>query len=411
MPVWPLPGRTGAALTLLAVLLAAFAVTVRGAVAAGSSGNPVSVTDIKGRTVLLPAAARRLAIDDSRVLLALSLIDPDPVSLLAAWPADIKRIGPETYRQFRDKFPAIAGVARIASSQDAFQAEAVLAAAPDVALFTAGRGGPSDTQIQDLQAAGVAVVFVDFISQPFQNLSPSLRLLGRVIGRELEAEAFVAFRDRQLDLIAARLRDAPAEPWPTVFLETHAGLSAECCSSSGRNDIGAYVRFAGGRNIGDDVLPGSAGRLNPEYVLERDPEVYIATGGPHLERAGGLVLGPGFSTTRARGALARMAGRPGISLLGAVRQGRVHGIAHQLLHSPLDLIAVTAFAHWLHPRLFAELDPQRTLDAFNTRFLPFVLEGTYWVDLADSAAADGTTPSAITCAKPCEQGSTRPRTP
>lgn len=317
--------------------------------------------------------------------MALLLIHPDPVSLLAAWPKDIKRIGPETYEEIRRRFPRIDEAGRVAAAQDAFQMEPVIAAAPDVALFTAGRG-PSDEQIRQLQSVGIAVVFVDFTSRPFENLSPSLRILGRVVGRDARAEEFLAFRQSHLDTIASRLKTAPGTAPTPVFFESHAGLSDECCTSPGRVDIGDYIRFTGGHNIGADVIPGNFGKLNLEYIITRDPAVYIATGGPHLEQAGGLVLGVGYGEERARAALAKVAARPGIAQLSAVRTGRVHGFAHQLLHSPLDLIAIDAMARWLHPALFADLDPQHTLDAFNTRFLPFPLMGTLWVDLKPATA-------------------------
>ena len=42
--------------------------------------------DLRGRPITLDKPATRLAIDDSRYLVALGLLHPDPVSLLVAWP-------------------------------------------------------------------------------------------------------------------------------------------------------------------------------------------------------------------------------------------------------------------------------------------------------------------------------------
>ena len=39
-----------------------------------------------------------------------------------------------------------------------------------------------------------------------------------------------------------------------------------------------------------------------------------------------------------------MSQRPGISLLSAVKRGDVHGLAHQLLNSPLDILAIEVLA-------------------------------------------------------------------
>jgi iron complex transport system substrate-binding protein len=224
------------------------------------------------------------------------------------------------------------------------------------------------------------VLFLDFFSQPFENLETSLRVLGQVTGRTGQAERFIEMRRSRLRRIVERLRGA-RPPRPNVFVEAHAGISEDCCNSPGKGNIGDYVELVGGHNIGADVLPGPTGRLNLEYVLSRDPDVYVATGGPHLERTGGLVLGEGYTPERARAALRAMAARRGIAELGAVRRGRTYGLSHQLLNSPLDILAVEVLAKWIHPELFADLDPGATLARINAEFLAVPLEGTYWVSL------------------------------
>lgn len=343
------------------------------------SAGRMTVTDVSGRRVEVPRDARRILIDDGRYLVALALIDPDPVRRLAAWPRDVDRIGTRMYEQYRARFPRLDNLARVPSSANEFSMERTLAVKPDVAVFTLGRG-PSAEQVQQLRKVGIPVVFIDFVSRPFQNLEPSLRILGQLVGRQAAADSFIAFRQERLELIADRLRANPPATTPTVFFEAHAGMSEDCCNSPGKGNVGDYITLVGGHNIGADVLPGAYGRLNIEYVLSRNPSVYIATGGPHLEKAGGLVVGPGYSVARARASLKAVSARPGVSLLPAVARGNVHGLSHQLLNSPLDILAIEALARWVHPSLFRDLDPQRTMAEINSRFLAVPLEGTYWVD-------------------------------
>ena len=50
--------------------------------------QPRTLTDVKGRTVTLPKDVKRLLIDDGRYLVALSLIHPNPASVLAGWPRE-----------------------------------------------------------------------------------------------------------------------------------------------------------------------------------------------------------------------------------------------------------------------------------------------------------------------------------
>lgn len=369
------------ALCRIAVLALAFTAVPQGRpTAEPQQATPLTVTDLRGRVVRLNAPVNRLLIDDGRFLVALSLIHSDPVSLLAAWPRDINRVGQQTYERYRTRFPRIESVPQVASSAETFSLERALAIRPDVAVFSLGQG-PNDDQLAQFDAAGIPVVFVDFFNKPFANQEPSLLLLGRLIGREAKAQEFVSFRRAHLDAIAKRVASIGSRPKPKVFLEAHAGMSADCCNSPGRGNVGDYINFVGGLNIGAAVIPGAFGKLNVEYVVSENPDLYVATGGPHLEKTGGFVVGPGYSVDRSRKSLSDMAARPVLSTLPAVRNGRVGGLSHQLLNSPVDLLAVEVLAKWIHPDLFADLDPDRTMSDLNTRFLAVPLEGPLWVSL------------------------------
>ncbi len=177
--------------------------------------------------------------------------------------------------------------------------ESVLAAAPDVAVVSAGTG-PSEEQVALLDAAGIPVVFIDFFVSPFENLEPSLRILGELMGSSAEAEDYIAFRAAHLDRIADSVARIADDRRPTVFLEAHAGMTTDCCNSVGAGNVGAYIDVVGGRNIGADLLLRAAGQISLEYVISCDPDIYIATGGPHLAQAGGLVLGAAQTPESAR---------------------------------------------------------------------------------------------------------------
>lgn len=360
-------------------LFLAFVLAAAALAGAPARADEIVVTDIAGREVRLDRPAGRILIDDGRYLVALALIHSDPVGLLSAWPKDVHRIGPEYYRQFAEKFPAIETLKQSASSAANFSVEQVLAAEPDLAIFSL-QSQPSADEIAQIERAGIPVAIIDFFNHPLENLEPGFRLLGAVTGRQEEAEAFIAFRRERMERVRERLA-ADAGPRPRVLLEPHAARTEECCPSPGKGNIGDYIALAGGDNIGADVISGITGTLNLEYVIEADPEVYIATGGPHMEGTGGLLIGPGYDAETTRATLSRVAARPGISGLSAVREGRVHGLAHQLLNSPLDVLTVETLATWIRPDLFSDVDPNQTLRLLNERFLAVPLTGTYWIDL------------------------------
>src|SRR5690606_25076668 len=55
------------------------------------------LVDLRGRPLGVTPPLSRLSVDDGRYLVALALIHPDPVSVLAAWSGDVHRISPEMY--------------------------------------------------------------------------------------------------------------------------------------------------------------------------------------------------------------------------------------------------------------------------------------------------------------------------
>ena len=362
--------RRGALLVLAFVLLAM----------AHPAMADIALKDVTGREVRLARPASRLLIDDGRFLIALSLIHPDPVSVLAAWPRDINRIGKRTFDAYKAKFPAIDSLAKVASSAGSLSVEQVVAARPDLAVFSLG-SQPSDEERARIEAAGIPVVVIDYFTHPLANLEPSLRLLGAATGRQAQAEDFLAFRRARIDAVRAKVEGLTDGERPRVFLEPHAAMTADCCNSPGRGNVGDIIEAVGGTNIGAAVIPRAFGKLNLEYVIAQDPQVYIATGGSHMEGTGGLLIGPEYSQERARETLARVVARPGFGGLAAVRDKRVHGLSHQMLNSPLDLFTVEILAKWIHPERFAGLDVGRTVEEVNARFLAVPVEGPNWIDL------------------------------
>lgn len=350
-----------------------------------AAAEPMIITDIAGRTVTIERPVKRILLGEGRQLLALALIHPDPVSILAGWPADLMRQDEETYARYRKKYPGIEDVAIVGQgSLDTFSIERALAVAPDVAVFSGGYGPSvkSTDIVSRLESAGVKVVFIDFIGKPLENTAPSLTILGKIVGREAEAEAYVAFYNLHRQRVEDRLAKAKPKA-PNVFMHAHAGLGA-CCNSPSRTTIGAFIDAAGGTNIAADVLSAPFGQLNLEYVLSIHPDIYIGTGGVHLVGKGGLVMGPGIDRRRSEETLADVVSAPGLSDVSAVRNGRVHGLWHIFNNNPTNFLAVEVLAKWFHPDLFADVDPNESLRELNERFLPVPMQGTYWVTLNPS---------------------------
>jgi len=96
---------------------------------------------------------------------------------------------------------------------------------------------------------------------------------------------------------------------------------------------------------------------------------------------GTLSIGPGVSEDEARETLARTIEAPALASIRAVQEKRVHGLWNFFNAIPLNIVAAEAFATWIRPDLFGDLDPKKSLDEINERFAAVPFEGSYWVDL------------------------------
>ncbi|MGE3149631.1 MAG: ABC transporter substrate-binding protein [Pseudorhodoplanes sp.] len=294
----------------------------------------------------------------------------------------MRRNDAATYELYRRKFPAIEQIPILGMANDGtLSAEKIIATKPDLAVLSLSvvPDAAASTLVQQLLAAEIPVVFTDFFVDPFVHTVPSIRLLGQVTGSEKQAEAYIAFYEDHMNRIASRLAQQRTAK-PKILVEAHAGM-AGCCFSPGRGNIGDYIAFAGGHSIAADVLPGPTGQLSLEYVIAQDPDVYVATGGPHLAAKGGFVVGPGIDDAMMQKSLSDVVRRPGITSLRAVRSGRAHGLFHNLLTTPLNILATEMLAKWINPTLFADLDVEKTKNEMNERFLAVPMQGTYWTTL------------------------------
>ncbi|MBB5695075.1 ABC transporter substrate-binding protein [Muricoccus pecuniae] len=346
--------------------------------------QPITLRDVAGREVVLPAPAKRLLLGEGRLISVLALLErEDPTRVVAGWMGEFHRLDPQGFAQLAARFPAAERIPVVgASSAETFSIESALTARPDLVVLGLDGHGPGKGSEAEAQfaRAGVPVVFVDFRQDPLNNTLPSIALLGKALGRDREAAEYVGFAREHAERIRARLAEArPTRP--AVLMELRAGGTRECCGSPGRGNLGGLIELAGGDNIGAGVVPGALGTLNLEYVVTRDPAVYVATGGANGEGTQPR-LGPGVTPEEARAALVRAVSRPGVSGLSGVKAGRAHALWHSFYDSPYNLLALEALARWLHPDLFADIDPAATLAEMNRRFLPSLpLEGTYWVSL------------------------------
>lgn len=212
----------------------------------------VSVVDDTGRSVQLERPAQRI----------ISLA-PHITEMLYDAGAGERVVAAVSYS---DHPPAARELPRV-GSYNRFDIERILAHDPD--LVVGWQSGNPDESLERLRQLGLPL----YITEPrsLESIASNLERLGRLAGTaETAAAAAQRFRQRYDRL---RERYSGREPL-TVFYEI---WSDPLMTVNGEHLISAVVRACGGRNVFAD-LPTIAPRISVEAVLQRNPEVIIASG-------------------------------------------------------------------------------------------------------------------------------------
>ncbi|MFD2262874.1 ABC transporter substrate-binding protein [Lacibacterium aquatile] len=346
--------------------------------------DTIELTDLAGRKVQIERPVQRIILGEGRYIPLLALLRPDnPVEGVVGMMSTLGYTDPGLEKQLFEKFPAARAIPLFGSgSGDSVSPEKIIALAPQVAIFGLGDHGPGARNaelMQLLERAGIKIVFIDFRQDPLQNTLPSIALLGELLGAQAKATDYIDFYSQRLALI--RERAAKATNRPRTFVQAHPGRF-ECCWGMADGMLGPIVGLVGGTNIADAAALGPTAQHSAEFLLTENPDVWIGTasGTPGEYQAGKtpVALGDGITPAMAADSLGRYLTAPEIKILGAVQKGRAHSIWHSFYNSPFNIVAIEAFAKWIQPELFADLDPQATLEQINSRYAPLKLQGTYF---------------------------------
>ncbi|WP_111412262.1 ABC transporter substrate-binding protein [Billgrantia lactosivorans] len=349
----------------------------------------ITVTDIAGREVTLEVPVERMILGEGRQVYLLGALQPeDPFAGVVGWREDFSQADPDSYARYAAQFPQLEDLPTFGGFKDGtFDVEQAASLAPDVILMNLEAKAATEDAAYDkkLEELGIPIVYVDFREDPLRHTIPSMRLLGQLLGEEEDAEAFIEFSEAQMARVTEVIEsEIDADERPSVFIDRAGGYSDDCCMSFGPGNFGEYVELAGGDNIAKDIIPTTFGTLNPEQIIAANPEHVVVTGGSwdaYVPGGAWVGVGPGADLDSAHAKLEALTERTAMSGIEAVEKDNFHAIWHQFYNNPYYFVAVQQLAKWFHPELFADLDPEATMQELHERFLPVGYEPGYWVSL------------------------------
>lgn len=340
----------------------------------------VRVTDVLGRTVILPKPAERVMLgfyfEDFLAIAGSGAVDKLRAVSLFYW----QGYRPKQYEAYLAALPKIATLIDVGDVDNStLSAEKIVAARPDVAILAASQYQYLGAAAATIEAVGVPIVVVDYNAQTVEKHVASTLAIGQVMGTEDRARRLADdYRAKVADTLA-RVRSANAAK-KRVYIELGQKGPAEADNSYGRGMWAGVLDLAGGLNIAAGQI-ANFGPLSPEYVLSARPDAIFIAGSEWATRPNAVLLGFGIDPALTRARLRPYLDRPGWANLPAVRDGQVYAIYHGGTRTLSDTVYLRFIAKVLYPDAFRDVDPQAELAAYYAQNLPVRSDGTFMLRL------------------------------
>lgn len=345
-----------------------------------SEGETIEVTDMKGRTVTLPANVQRVVVTfNMEEYFAVS--GDTGIDKLVGWSHKYwEGRRQDAYDAFTAVYPQLAEIPDVGYNGD-ISIEAIISLQPDVVLAssTGANYNALEPAFDSLHEAGIECVFFDFHAQTVEKHTESVKLLGKILGQEERADEIAAFYADQMAVISERLGNLTDEERPRVYMEFSMGPD-QYGGTWSEQMWGALIRECGGTNIAAG-MEGASVEIAPEQVISSNPEVIIFTCSPREDVSDNVVLGYGADEALARDHLEAYKNREGWADLDAVKNGNLGALYHDLSRHIFDFAGAQFLAKQIHPELFEDISPEENLAEFFNKYMPVELDGVWTLSI------------------------------
>lgn len=351
--------------------------TVSTTASAGETNSgTMEVTDLKGRTVTLPANIERVVVTFN-LEEYLAVTGEAGVDKLVGWSHKYwKGRRDDAYNAYTKALPTLESIPDVGYNGD-ISIEAIISLQPDVVLASATGANYNalEPAFDLLHQAGIEVVFFNFHKQTIETHQQSIQLIGKVMGQEERAAELARLYEEQMNLVYDRLKDLADEDRPSVYMEFSRGPSV-IGNSWSEQMWGAQIRECGGVNIAAGQ-EGASVDVPAEQVLAANPDFIIMSGCLQSDDTDNVVMGYGADRELAREHLEAYKSRDGWSSLNAVKNNNMGAIYHDLSRHIFDFAGAQFLAKTLHPDLFPDIDPEANLAKFFSDYMPVELDGVW----------------------------------
>lgn len=329
----------------IVIFVMVFAVLVFHESLALSSDSFITVTDMAGRIVKVPARPRGIVCVGPGTLRLITYLQA--TDKVAAIESGFEKDDP-TGRPYRMAHPELSLLPAMgqASSSPQPDPEAILNARPDIIFISYAEGRVTDGLAEKTGIPVIVLSYGDLASFSSEQLFGSLRLAGRLLDKTSRAEAVIRFIKDCEDDLRGRAEKIPDERRPKVYVGglgfrgTHGITSTEY----------SYPAFEllHARNVAAE--PGKKGHIfiDREKLLEWDPDIIFIDGGGIEIVRDDYKKDPKY-----------------YEFLTAVRNGDVYGLfPYNYYTTNIDTALVDAYfvGKTIYPESFADISIEKKAD-------------------------------------------------
>ncbi|PLR77324.1 ABC transporter substrate-binding protein [Bacillus sp. V3-13] len=166
-----------------------------------------------------------------------------------------------------------------------FNVEKIVSLDPDLVLAHASSAHNSETGLQQLKDAGIAVLVVNDATS-FDKVYDSIEMIGTATGESDEADRIIKDMKDRINQIKEKAADIPEADRKTVYIE----VSSDPIFTTGKNTfMDEMLTIVNAKNAFGD-LEGWA-EIDQEAVIEKNPDVVLTTHGAYTGDPVATVMG------------------------------------------------------------------------------------------------------------------------
>ena len=351
------------------------------------NSKPIEITDVTGRTVTLKKPAERVVLQWSGAggpfFTISALMGKDTPKVIAGMDTSLQDYRADMWKHFTAEMPELAKIPVVGTIGDkTFNAEHVVALNPDVIFIPVDLKDQYESDAKaKMDAAGIQTIYIDYHAEKLESHQKSIEAIGKALGKEERAAEISKFYTNRVTRVLDRVSKIN-KPKPTVYLEVGMNGPEEFGNSfSGNYSWGALATMAGADVITKDAIKKSS-PINPEFVLEKNPDIIMIMGSYWPKKPTSMRLGFEATEDSSQALLkAFTTERQGWSDLKAVENKQVYSAHHGLPREVFDAAVFEYLAKTFYPEEFKDVDPEATLKEFYDKFLPFSYSGIWFMHM------------------------------